>query len=78
MNDVHAPGIGEHALCGLAYDAHLSGDTDDPVIFAARGQVVTCEYCRAVIADIRRSYRGFRYLGGADDQTAKSPLARAF
>lgn len=55
----------EFTLCGFAFDAHDSGDADEPIIFAKRGEVVTCEECRAVIDYIRQHYRGgsYRFLG---------------
>lgn len=56
---VHADGGNEFTLCGLAFDAHDSGDHDEPVIMAAPGQLVNCVECRAVI-DYVRTFKGYR------------------
>jgi hypothetical protein len=47
---------GERALCGLAFDAHQSGDHPEPVAFASIRQAVTCEACKAHIAHVRESF----------------------
>lgn len=56
MIDLHASGPLEHALCGLSYDAHESGDHDKPVRYAATGQIVTCEMCKVFIAHVRDTF----------------------
>lgn len=40
---------GEFTLCGDAFDAFESGDADEPVHFAAPGQLISCPKCREVI-----------------------------
>lgn len=52
----------EFAVCGLACDAHESGDWHEPVVYAAPGETVTCAECRAAIDWARAAYtRGYRY-----------------
>lgn len=46
-------GSGEFAACGLAFDAHDSGDHDEPVIFAGAGEAVTCPECRRIVIEFR-------------------------
>lgn len=60
---LHAEGLVEHALCGMAFDAFQSGDADEPIKFAAAGQRVTCEACRRHIDFVRRAYKGYTYAG---------------
>lgn len=58
---IHAKGLasgGEFTLCGIAFDAHDSGDVDEPVVFAAPGQTVDCEDCRIVI-DYVKSFKRY-------------------
>lgn len=57
---VHAPGRMEHALCGLSFDAHQSGDADEPVVFAMPGELVTCNLCRLEIDHVRETFRRYR------------------
>ena len=60
----HAPGVlagQEFTLCGVAMDAYESGDEDRPVVFAADGEVVTCEDCRSVIEHVRAHFTDVRY-----------------
>lgn len=57
---VHAPGRLEHALCGLSFDAHDSGDADAPVVFAKTGEMVTCRMCRLEIDHVRETFRRYR------------------
>lgn len=40
---------GEYTACGVAFDAFLTGDADEPIIVAPPGQVATCTECRAVV-----------------------------
>jgi hypothetical protein len=61
--EIHGPGAGqgEHAMCGLAFDAHDSGDHSVPVVFAKPGEVVTCETCRMYIEHVfARFTSGYR------------------
>jgi hypothetical protein len=58
-----APGIQEHSLCGMAFDAFESGDADAPVVFAQPGEQVTCQECLALIRYVRSAFRRNRYLG---------------
>ncbi|CAA2409827.1 hypothetical protein [Xanthomonas phage Suba] len=45
------PGQGsEFTICGIAFDAHDSGDYDRTIEFAQPGEVITCPECRKVIA----------------------------
>jgi hypothetical protein len=48
---------GEFTICGIAFDAHESGDVDEEVVFADPGQLVTCEDCRRTIAFIKQFKR---------------------
>ncbi|WP_199028472.1 hypothetical protein [Ralstonia sp. ASV6] len=50
----------EYSLCGLACDAHESGDTDEPVEFAEAGELVTCVECRDAIDHVRASFKRYR------------------
>lgn len=56
----HGEGHAEFSLCGLAFDAHESGDHDEPVVFAKPGQLVTCPECRQVLDRIRNEFKGYR------------------
>lgn len=53
---------GEFTLCGIAFDAHDSGDADEPVVFANPGQAVDCEDCRRII-DYVKSFKRYRQPG---------------
>lgn len=64
-SEKHAPGTGEFAVCGLAFDAHDSGHVDEPVVFAQPGQRVTCPACLQVIEYVRLNFRGCRYVPAA-------------
>lgn len=60
--DICAPSaIAEYTLCGMAFDAHESGDADEPIVMAKRGEIVTCEDCRGVIKYVKRSFKRNRY-----------------
>jgi len=63
---VSIAGGGEYSLCGLAFDAHDSGDEPEPVHFAVGGQLVTCRECRAMI-DYVRTFKGYRAPKDVDD-----------
>lgn len=55
-----APGQGgEYTACGMAFDAHDSGDEDEPIVFAEPGKVYDCAECRRVV-DAYRATRGYR------------------
>lgn len=56
MTTTHAqnPAYTEYTVCGLAYDAHESGDYNEPVLFAEDGAPVTCPKCREVVTEVRR------------------------
>lgn len=59
----HAKGTasgGEYSLCGLAFDAHETGDADEPVEFAEAGELVTCVECRDVIDHVRATFKRYR------------------
>ncbi len=58
---VHAEGEQEHALCGLALDAHDSGDWPEPVVMAESGELVTCKECRSAIDHARNNFKRYRY-----------------
>jgi hypothetical protein len=50
-----APSQGaEFAVCGLAYDAHESGDHEEPVVLAREGEAVTCGECRRIVIEYRK------------------------
>jgi hypothetical protein len=59
--EVHAHGLQEHSLCGLAPEAFETGDHSCQVVFAQQREQVTCKHCRAAIDYIRANYRGYRY-----------------
>lgn len=63
---IHALGLTsgfEFTLCGIAFDAHDSGDADEPAVFAVTGQTVDCEDCRRII-DYVKSFKRYRQPGG--------------
>jgi hypothetical protein len=51
-SEVHAHGPNEHTLCGLAFDAYESGDTDAEPEYAERGRPVTCDLCLQLIEHV--------------------------
>ena len=58
---IHASGTGaggEMTMCGMAFDAHDSGDSDEPIIFAKSRQRITCDDCRRCI-DHARKFVGY-------------------
>lgn len=57
---IHGEGHTEFTLCGLACDAHESGDHDEPVVSAKPGELVTCHECRQVLDRIRGEFKGYR------------------
>lgn len=57
---LHAEGEQEHSLCGMAFDAFESGDAEEPIVFAKKGEIVTCEECRAHIDYVRKNF--IRYI----------------
>lgn len=40
---------GEYTLCGVAYDAHASGDVASPILIDQPGDPITCPECLAII-----------------------------
>lgn len=57
------PGLGnEFTVCGDAFDAHESGDSERPIVFAKRFETVTCPNCLAILKELRQSYKvnGYR------------------
>ena len=46
-------GDGEFTVCGFAFDAHDSGDHDEPIVFAGNGEAVTCPECRRIVVEFR-------------------------
>lgn len=60
-----APGLLEHSLCGWAPEAFETGDADAPVAFAAAGEQVTCERCRAHLVYVRQTLTRFKYTPNA-------------
>jgi hypothetical protein len=60
--ETHAPGRLEHALCGLSFDAHQSGDAAAPVVFAQSGELITCTLCRLEIDHVRAMFRRYRVI----------------
>ena len=64
---VHGDGcLPEFTLCGLAFDAHISGDLEEPVEFAQIGDLVTCEDCREVLDHVRRNFKRYRQVRPRD------------
>ena len=58
-----APSLGtEYTLCGDAFDAYESGDSDAPIVIAKMNQTVTCPKCRNVIVWVKMNFKNFRYL----------------
>lgn len=47
---------GEFSLCGDAYDAVASGDSDTPYRLAERGERVNCENCLAALRYLADRY----------------------
>jgi len=56
MKTRHAtnPAQSEYTMCGMAFDAHGSGDCDEPIVFAREGEPVTCQECRRVVLAVRK------------------------
>lgn len=49
-----SPNQPEFSLCGDAFDAFSSGDSDEPFEFAGEGQTVNCEMCVSAIREIKK------------------------
>ena len=63
---LHGPsplGGGEFTVCGLSFDAHVSGDHDEPIVFAEKGETVTCPDCRRELDNLRGAYRRYKFVG---------------
>lgn len=60
---LHAPGALDHSLCGMAPEAFDTGDSVEPIVFARRGEIVTCSTCRAAMDYIRNNFNRYRYVG---------------
>lgn len=54
---------GEFTICGMSYDAFETGDSDDPIVFAKVGQIVTCLNCRRNMDWILNNFKKYKYLG---------------
>ena len=52
----HADGPNEHTLCGLAFDAHESGDLEEAVQYAAPGKPVRCALCLRMIEHVYENF----------------------
>lgn len=52
----------EFTMCGMAFDAFESGDADAPIVFAERGETVTCKDCRDAIDHVRKSFKRYRVI----------------
>lgn len=61
MSTLHAEGIipPEFTMCGMAFDAHCTGDSDEVISMAAPGELVTCKDCRRAI-DYARTFNRYR------------------
>lgn len=59
----HAPGLNEFTICGMAFDAHDSGDAAEPIVVAEVGQMVTCPTCRDTIDHARTAFKRYHYTG---------------
>jgi len=57
----HAEGEQEHSLCGMAFDAFESGDSDEEIVFAKSGDMVTCEDCKRHIDFVMNNFSSYRY-----------------
>lgn len=55
VKHAHNPaGDGEFTMCGLAFDAHRTGDHDEDIAFVGAGEAVTCQECRRVVLEVRK------------------------
>ena len=48
------PAHNEYTMCGLAFDAHDSGDLEEEIVSAVDGEPVTCQECRRVVLEVRK------------------------
>lgn len=56
---IHAASeLPEFTMCGIAFDAFMSGDVDEEIVFAKKGQIVDCEDCRRAI-DHAKQFKGY-------------------
>lgn len=44
----------EYTMCGLAFDAHGTGDAVDEIHLVNYNETVTCLDCRRVVLEVRR------------------------
>ena len=61
---IHAPDTitgGEYTLCGIAFDAYESGDSDELIVFVQPFETITCEQCRTAIKYVRDNFRWYQY-----------------
>lgn len=59
MSTKHAKGTNtgsEFTMCGMAFDAYESGDSEERIIFAKPKEVVTCQDCRDIIDDVKMTF----------------------
>ena len=54
--NLHAenPVMSEYTLCGMAFDAYASGDSEEPISFACGNEAITCKHCRRAVTEIRK------------------------
>lgn len=69
MSKIHAEGITppEFTMCGMAFDAHWTGDSDEVIVMAAPGELVTCADCRRAI-DHARTFARYRAANQAAEE----------
>ena len=60
---LHGQGRLEHSLCGFAPEAFETGDSEERIVFAEPGEIVTCPACRAEINHVRNKFKRYRYGG---------------
>lgn len=54
---------GDYTLCGLAHDAHDTGDEETIIIIARKGETVNCPNCLNHIRYVINSFPNNRFRG---------------
>lgn len=64
LGDVCGEGAAvEYTLCGLSFDAYLSGDEPIEIEIAKAGERVTCPNCRRTLDVLRAGYKRYHFEG---------------
>ncbi len=61
-NFIHAQGRLEHTLCGDAFDAYESGDSDKPIVIGQVGDIVTCPICKIEIDYVMETFKKYKVI----------------